>query len=130
MKALILIALFSFTQLSAQDRCCMIDEVCDSMCTKVIKIGDWNMVLDRDKGVVHGLDFRKIRSIEVIIINDAQTVIATLDAFTIASGTAGGVSAVNAGIINLARRAGGLFDCSNYDSFFFNRGWVTIEYWQ
>jgi len=108
----------------------MIDEVCDSMCTKVIKIGDWNMVLDRDKGVVHGLDFRKIRSIEVIIINDAQTVIATLDAFTIASGTAGGVSAVNAGIINLARRAGGLFDCSNYDSFFFNRGWVTIEYWQ
>lgn len=101
---------------------------------KVIEIGDWNM--DSDIGITVdtglGSDYKKIRSVSVIIRNNDDSDYYPLDAFV--NGTDpyllnGGITQfLNTGGVYLRRRTGGLFDNSNFDSTSYNRGWLTIWY--
>ncbi len=104
-------------------------ETLKNLRTKIIEIGDWDMDANANISVTHGIaDHQGIRSAEVMIRNDAATLVTNLDAFTAANGAEGGISAINSGTVTLQRLAGGTFDATIYDSTTFNRGWVTIQY--
>lgn len=95
--------------------------------TKVIEIGDWNMDTTASVSIPHGLTAANIRTLNVIIRNDAATTYSPSPAtddflqFELAH---------NYGVTNVAinRPNGGIFDSVLYDSTGFNRGWITITY--
>jgi len=107
--------------------------------TKVVNIGDWNMDSTATIAVPHGLaDFKKIRSFQVIVRDDADTFYSDLlsqttqSAYHKPSGYSNGVDSTN---INLGRVASpdgdghlGWFDGTGYDSTGYNRGWIVIHY--
>ena len=105
---------------------------------KVVDIGEWDMDTGGDgsatKTVAHGLstDYKKIRSISVIIRDDNDANYYDLDKVTTGSEIKeGGVSSIDATNITLAHsgRAPGPFDNNVFDTdTSFNRGWVTIWY--
>lgn len=97
---------------------------------KVIEIGDWNMVSAGIVGVSHGLvDFKKVRSINALIRNDADTFLHPINFFTnITNKTAGGIGFIDSNLIILIRETGAFFDSIDYDSTSFNRGHIIIEY--
>ena len=91
---------------------------------KIVNIGDWNIDADSETTVAHGLTLSKIRSISVIIRNDANNEHRDLGAQT------GGTSSfqwIYANATNIVLRADS-FANTNYDSTGYNRGWVTIHY--
>lgn len=96
----------------------------DTLITKVIDIGDWDMNTNSVIYVTHGVNAKKIRSINVIIRNDSD------DCYTPLSYS--GVSVLNiaysATKISLHRTYGGAFDTIDYSSTSYNRGWITIQY--
>ena len=99
--------------------------------TKVINIGDWDMVTDSFVSVGSGIARANIRGISVIIIDDdAPGVGVALDInWTDGSGTGNqGISISSSGIIGLYRQNGGAFDNTDYNSTSYNRGWVTVTY--
>lgn len=93
--------------------------------TKVLEMGDWDMVATSSISVPHGVDFTKIRSINIIIRNDGGTI-------HYSGVISNGVDAYSSGVIssgvNVTRVAAGVFDSSNFDSTGYNRGWITITY--
>lgn len=99
--------------------------------TKVIEIGDWNMVLTDFVIVPHGLgsDYVNIRNVRVIIRHDDDPKHFDL-AGVIIFGTAisGGVAQIDATNVTLMRIIGGQFDATTFNATSFNRGWVTITY--
>lgn len=97
--------------------------------TKILLIGDWDMDATGNLNVTHGLpDFKKIRGVDVVIRDDADTTYYNLP-YTASAGTAGaGVNIMTSTVINLARVTGGNFDSTSFDSTGYNRGWVTITY--
>jgi len=98
---------------------------------KVLEIGDWNLDADQVAAVPHGLgsDYKNIRSIDVIIRDDADTFYTPLVFFnTVSEVMDGGINFVDSTNVNLARLGGGGFDNTGYDSTSFNRGWVTLLY--
>lgn len=98
---------------------------------KSVDIGDWNMDSTLSVAVAHGVgDFKKIRSVEVVIRNDADSTYYKLETPDI-SGTGvmdGGVDSIDATNINLSRRATGQFDNTSFNDTAYNRGFVTITY--
>ena len=96
------------------------------MLNKVIKIGTWIMFLIGTANVIHGLTMNKIRSVTVLIINDAGDVIYDLT-HAATDGHAEGKVIINPATIGLSRRDPGLFTDAAY-SLPGNRGWVTIWY--
>ena len=98
--------------------------------SKTIDIGDWDMPTDLNIGVAHNLDFTKIRTVSVMIRNDAGTVqnMLTPGIFAVGEGVEGNMAGLSATLITLQRRTGGAYDNVNYDSIGYNRGWITIEY--
>jgi len=98
---------------------------------KVIDIGDWNMDITNGMTVVHGLASANIRSISVLIRNDAGTTYIPLDyGDNAGSNTPQGyfyAYSVSEAIV-LYRLIGGLFDYTTYISTSYNRGWITIWY--
>ncbi|MCK5149655.1 hypothetical protein KAJ87_01905 [Candidatus Pacearchaeota archaeon] len=103
--------------------------------TKVIEIGDWNMVSSFGSGVDHGLgvNYFKIRSIDVIIRDDANTRIYPIllgDSVELTKG--GSIGDTTSNRILISRFTGGFFENSNFDSEEYddpyNRGWITITY--
>lgn len=100
--------------------------------TKVIEIGDWNMnngIASVQKNVVHGLDRKKIRSVSVLIRNDANAYTVPLDLYNSSDATlSGGVSNIDSEYIVLVQKPGGFFYSVDYDAVPYNRGWVTIIY--
>lgn len=99
--------------------------------TKVIEIGDWNMVAAPSVSITHGLsDHTKIRNVSVVIRNDTDSLnydLSSLD--NLATGlVTGGTRGWDSTIISLRRYTGGLFDNAAFDLTSYNRGWVTIEY--
>ena len=96
--------------------------------TKVVNIGDWNMDATGNVNISHGIaDFTKIRSVKVLIRNDADSQLR--DLYRPDSPTAGGyVDYIDSSIVRLGRAASGEFDSTNYDSTSFNRGWIIIEH--
>jgi len=89
---------------------------------KIVDIGDWDMDADNVKVVNHGLDFTKIRGVDVIIRSDDDLLRVPL------IGTEGTVGLINGTQIQLARLTGGVFDGTGYDSTGYNRGFVLIDY--
>lgn len=100
--------------------------------TKIVEIGDWNMVASGAITVSLGLtasEVKKIRFAKVNIIDDSSTFFDPLDKFTTANqNIEGGIGGfVGTGLI-LVRKTGGVFDDAIYDSTSFNRGFITVEY--
>lgn len=94
---------------------------------KVVNIGVWNMDVDSVKEVDLGLaDYTKIRSISVMIFNDAGTVIKEL---TNALGTlpAGYWSYSSVTGFSLLRTLDGFFDNADYSTAL-NRGYIFVRY--
>lgn len=97
---------------------------------KIIEIGAWNMDATDQVFVNHGLaDFTKVRSVTVLILNDAGSGSVPING--ISSGgvlDGGGVEAVNSVNVALRRVSGGFFDGTPvYDDPSINRGFITIE---
>jgi hypothetical protein len=97
--------------------------------TKVLPLGFWNMDSTASITVAHGVvDFTKIRSIHVTILNDGET--GTTSGFW-TDGSAGTVAlytSTDSTLITINRIAGGLYDSTTFDRADLNRGWVTITY--
>lgn len=96
--------------------------------TIVLDIGDWDMSNATGSGsvnVIHGLTYSKIRSIDVIIRNDADTLKLPLNfALTVSSG----FFSLTSTTVDLTPVIGGVFDGTDYNATSYNRGWITIAY--
>lgn len=91
------------------------------------------MDADFSKSITHGVasGLTKIRSVSVMIINDAGTQLFPLNT-NVSSATVqfdGGVGDISSSSITLIRLTGGFFDGVGFDSVAgYNRGYVTILY--
>jgi hypothetical protein len=94
----------------------------------ILNIGDWNMNTTGLVTVTHGIsDWTKIRTINVLIRDDANTVLYNL-AGSGPSGELYGSMAVSDVSVLLVRTTGGTFDNSSFDSTSYNRGYITIKF--
>ena len=93
---------------------------------KLVEIGDWNMVADSSVDVAHGLTLAKIRSVEGLIRNDADTGYSPIpsgggnDVFFNAA------TPTDATNVRLNRLGAGAFDSTSYNATSYNRGWLLI----
>lgn len=98
-----------------------------SVVTTVVNIGDWNMDTTSVVAVNHGIsDYKKIRSVFVIIRDDADTLYYPLDYMATSFNIDGGWNQISSSTIGLVRRTGGLFDSSLYVATSYNRGYMMI----
>jgi len=95
---------------------------------KILDIGDWDMDGTLSKNVAHGLAIASIRLIEVLIRNDAATLLHALDRDLLRDGSADGSVETNFTNVVCTRVAGSLFDAAAWSTTPFNRGWVIILY--
>jgi hypothetical protein len=97
-------------------------DVLGDLLSKTVSIGDWNMDSTITVDIAHGLsDFKKVRSISVIVRNDDDDEYWDL----LASGQISFADATN---VRLTRTTAGTFDSVDFDSTSYNRGWITIHY--
>lgn len=99
--------------------------------TKVLNLGDWNMDSTDTLTVTHSVtDYKKIRSMSVIIRDDADSAYANLEGFRsgVYSAPDGGITDIGSTTITLFRTAGQTFDGANYNATGYNRGYMTIVY--
>ncbi len=94
---------------------------------KIIEIGDWDMDTTATISVTHLVDYTKIRSVSIVIKNDAATSLFNINSFT-AGVSNGAFQSIDGTNVNLERTTGGLFDSTDYNSTSFNRGFITIQY--
>lgn len=99
----------------------------DVLKTKIIDIGDWDMVSTTFVNVAHGVTKTKIRSISAIIRDDIDGTYYNIFVNDTAGLQGGGLSANTTDIL-LSRVTGGIFDNISFDSTSYNRGWITIKY--
>ena len=99
-----------------------------SLQTKVIALGSWNIPASLlSNTFAHGLpDIKKIRSVDVQIINDDEDYVMCLW-FTNMGGVAGQYSYDATNII-IDIQNGGVFDTTDYNDTAINRGYITIQY--
>lgn len=96
--------------------------------TKIVNIGDWNMDANTSVMVTHGVaDYKKIRGIQIIIRNDADSAYFHFPYANSAS-EEGGVSSISSTLITINRETGGAFDDPTFSTTSYNRGFVTITY--
>jgi hypothetical protein len=95
--------------------------------TKVVNIGDWNMDTTGSLSVAHGLTLANIRTIEVVIRNDANDKYYP-SACRVSTGMENLIQWADATNINLFREAASEFDSVDFDSTSYNRGYITIQY--
>ena len=95
--------------------------------TKIINIGDWNMVATSSAGRPHGLSLLNIRDVQAIIRDDSDGLYLKIDSSTYAGAINGNIF-VTSSAVSMTRREGGGFDSTNYDETSFNRGWILITY--
>ena len=93
--------------------------------TAVINIGDWNMTTTASKAVAHGLTLANIRSVDVVIRNDANDRYDKLDRRDQVDGLIDYIDATN---VHLYCILGGLFGSGGWEATSYNRGWVVIGY--
>ena len=103
-----------------------------SLATKVVEIGDWDMDTNIAILVPHlmGSNYKKIRSVSVVIRDDNDQYYYPLNSAELASSVPeGGVQLFDSTNIYLRRRpTPGLFDSTTFNSTSYNRGWITITY--
>jgi hypothetical protein len=98
-----------------------------------INLGDWNMDSTASISVPHGLgaDWKKIRSVTVIVRNDADTDYYPLVRIGTAGSADGGVTGWDSTNVNMQRVAsgsGGFFDGNtDFNATGYNRGYMLIE---
>lgn len=96
--------------------------------TKIVDIGDWDMVLSGAVDIPHGFgaNYKKIRSVSAIVRDDDDSIYYDI---TIAQGIlSGGVSLINSTDVRLTRVSGAVFTSASFDQTSYNRGWITITY--
>jgi hypothetical protein len=101
--------------------------------TKVIEIGNWDMVATSSVTIAHDIaDADKIRGLWVNIRKDSGIAVLSKNLNTqLAVGTAGndGQYTWDDTNITLSRKLSGAFDSVDYDEIAgYNRGWITIQY--
>lgn len=97
--------------------------------TKIVEIGDWDMDTDATKTVTHGItNYKNIRSVSVIIREDSDANYYNLLAPNGLGVSVAGMGVIDSTVINLGRANGSIYDSTSFNSTSFNRGWVTIEY--
>lgn len=94
--------------------------------TKVIDIGDWNMDTTATVSVAHGLTWTSIRKISVIIRDDVPDYYYDFPSYF--DGTTWEYVRADSTNIILQRSTSGVFDSVVYDSTSYNRGWIIITY--
>lgn len=87
----------------------------------ILELGDWNMDSTGILNVAHGLTLGDIRSVSVLIRDDAD-----VDHKDFASALGNNNIEVDGTNIQLIRDSAGEFDNTSYDSTSFNRGWITM----
>jgi hypothetical protein len=97
--------------------------------TRVIEIGDWNMVSTTSVVIAHGLvDYTKVRSVSVIVRTDDDSLYRNLLSFNTTALPLAQTQGLGSTNITLNRTAG-LFDFGTfYSATSYNRGWITITY--
>ena len=94
--------------------------------TKVVEIVDWNMDTTTNKNVAHGLTLANMRSVDIKIVNDAQSSIYDFATWASLDGANYYMDATN---VVMARAVSGFFDSADFNSVGgFVRGWITITY--
>ncbi|MDH4127365.1 MAG: hypothetical protein OEV44_01330 [Spirochaetota bacterium] len=96
--------------------------------TKTFNLGFWNMNTTRTIAITHGLTLNKIRSVDILIQTDTQTVVTPLTIYSDAAGVHGGFYSIQSGGISLTRADNGYYDSIQYESTLINRGWMIITY--
>ena len=97
--------------------------------TKVIDIGAWDMPAG-NKSVSHGLAFSKIRTVDVMVLEDESIGTAMYPLNTSDAGGVRGAFVISSSTIGLIAFSGGSFNSTNFNSTTApsNRGWITIQY--
>lgn len=98
---------------------------------KTIEIGDWDMDANISVTVAlpAGVSLADIRSVTGIIRNDADNLFLSLGHYNVSTQTVDvAIDNISSGGIQLARKTGGYFDGTLFDSTSFNRGWLTIQH--
>src|SRR5690606_21521182 len=96
-----------------------------------LNINDWDMNTDVFKNVAHGIsDISKIRSVSILIRNDAGTNIYRLDYKENSATAHAGTYSITITNISMMRAISpdGFFDSTDFDSIGYNRGWIHITY--
>jgi hypothetical protein len=87
---------------------------------KVFNIGDWNMDTGATKATAHGLTLANIRSVQVLIRNDADSGYYDINY--------SGEVYIDGTNVQMSRTAAGTFDHTDFDATSYNRGFITIWY--
>jgi hypothetical protein len=96
---------------------------------KIVDIGDWNMYANETVAVAHGLTLSKIRSVSVLIRNDADSVYYQIPGVQTAYTQVDLIiSYINGTNVYLGRAGSGLFDSTDFNATSYNRGWIVIDY--
>ena len=95
--------------------------------TKVVDIGDWDMIATVSVAFAHGINLSKIRGISVIIRDDFDTTYYVLPREDSGGGFAGKIDYLTANV-SLTRKAGGDFANTDFNATGYNRGWAFITY--
>lgn len=99
----------------------------NTLITKVIDIGNWNMDATDQVSVAHGITYGDIRGIQVIIRSDDAGVNYDISYVSTAGALGGGTYASSTNI-TLSRTTSGFFDNTSFNAPSYNRGWITITY--
>lgn len=108
----------------------------DTEVRETVTIGDWNMDSSASVNVAHNLsstEWKTIRSVSVIVRNDADSSYYDLNAFD-SSGSGvemGGIANFDVQNFYLYRSdgaIGGIFDSGSFSATSYNRGWVSFWY--
>jgi hypothetical protein len=93
-----------------------------------IPIGDWDMDLNGQVSVAHGLTYSQIIGLVSCSIRADASVGDSLIPIWYASGGVpqGTVSIINSTNVVINREAGGVFDSINYNQTSYNRGWIIL----
>lgn len=97
--------------------------------TKIVNIGDWNMDATGSVSIAHGVTVANIRTVNALLRDDTPSNYYPFPANQAAGASVDGwVSSVNTTNVILTRRETGLFDNATFDATSYNRGWITITY--
>lgn len=95
-----------------------------------MNMGNWDMVAATFLTVYHGIEYEKVKSVEAIIRNDANTTRWPINTGISAANTTpqGFIDSGQDYYTKMVRLTGGLFDGVSFDTTPYNRGWLTILY--
>lgn len=94
---------------------------------KVVDIGAWDMNGTASVSIAHGLTFATIRSVRVVIFNDAGSNYYPLEYDNAGTGASGYLTYNGANVV-LSRQSGRFFDGSGFNDSTINRGYIVIQY--